>query len=165
MPYLREDSILKEFKYQKENAKKETSQECIVRDILKRNAIPFIGQKIVHHPGGFYLLDFLIRKPYRIALEIDGFQHLHSRVDYDVKRTLFLELEEGLKVVRFLNVLVNKSHTFEKDLLDTLENNKIIRRPLTIKEQIYFRRNEKRLRCASPWKERFALTIDPGTSP
>jgi very-short-patch-repair endonuclease len=134
-----------ERKYQKENNRKETPQEVIVREILTRHSIPFIGQKIVHHPRGFYLLDFMIRKPYRIALEVDGWQHLTSRVNYDVRRTLFLEREEGLKVLRFRNDEVNSSVEFERHLLASLDANKLENRPLTEKELTFYRRFEYRL--------------------
>lgn len=147
-----------EKKYKKENNEKETPQELIVRSILTKNSIPFIKQKVVHHPTGFYLLDFMIRKPYRIALEIDGWQHLTTRVDYDVKRSLFLELEEGFKVIRFRNDEVNNSLEFEKCLLDTLEKNKIFNRPLTQKELLVYRRKETVLRNIPIWRNRFMLT-------
>src|SRR3990167_5395185 len=93
----------KQLKYKIENKKNETPQEAIVRAILSKYKVPFIAQKIVNTQDGFYILDFLIRKPFRIDLEIDGWQHLSSQIDYDVKRTLFLELEHGLKVLRFRN--------------------------------------------------------------
>ena len=51
---------------------------------------------------GKYILDFYCKKA-RLVVEIDGGQHYEAdTVEYDKKRTNFLE-EYGLKVIRFSN--------------------------------------------------------------
>ena len=52
------------------------------------------------HSIGPYILDFYCPER-RAAVELDGSQHL-DRVDYDDKRTAFLE-PEGIRVLRFGN--------------------------------------------------------------
>ena len=52
------------------------------------------------HPYVNYVLDFVCLEA-RLVIEVDGGQH-QERVDYDIKRTLWLE-QQGFRVLRFWN--------------------------------------------------------------
>ena len=99
-----------------------TDKEEIIRKILLKSGLQFLQQKIVHFNDRFYIIDFYIKKPYKVCLEIDGWQHLGNRVDYDVERTLRLEQDKKLKVVRFRNDEIKETPEFESILISTIKS-------------------------------------------
>ena len=103
-----------------------TDKEWIVRNILRRNKFWFTPQKIFKLPNnqGFYLVDFYL-KTMKLCIEIDGREHLTSQIDRDVKRTLFLECDKELKVIRFRNDEVEDTSKFEDFLLSEIEAKKL----------------------------------------
>jgi very-short-patch-repair endonuclease len=64
-------------------------------------------------PHGRYVLDFFCSDA-GLVIEVDGFQHVEQRTDYDAERTAYLE-SEGLRVLRLGNsdVLDNMNGSLE----------------------------------------------------
>jgi len=60
----------------------------------------FLRQK----PIGDYILDFYCAQK-RLAIEVDGDSHFMGQeaIDYDLKRTEFLQQKHQIKVIRFMN--------------------------------------------------------------
>ena len=78
-----------------------TEQERKLWNILRNHK--FYGYEIRRqYPIGDYIVDFICRSK-KIIIEIDGGQHNTDKIiDYDKKRSSFLE-QLGYKVVRFWN--------------------------------------------------------------
>lgn len=111
--------------YRSLNKSKMTPSERVVKTILKnnliirQNRINHMTQHIFKKPNGFYIADFYVGTPYRVVIEIDGKHHLARQINYDVKRTLDLELNHGVKVIRFRNDEVFKPD-FESILVESI---------------------------------------------
>ena len=91
----------------RELRKNMTKQERILWNILKDKQ--FYGYKFRRqHPIENYIVDFICREE-KIIIEIDGGQHNQpSDIEYDKKRTLFLE-SQGYTVIRFWNNDIDKN--------------------------------------------------------
>ena len=78
-----------------------TKQEQKIWSIIKNKS--FYGYRFLRqYPIGNYIVDFVCRSK-KVVIEIDGGQHnANKNIQYDNKRTKFLE-EMGYKVVRFWN--------------------------------------------------------------
>mgnify|MGYP001614637633 CR=1 FL=1 len=107
----------KSIEYARNGRRNPTEKEEVIRRILLKSGLPFLQQKVVHFNDRFYIIDFYIKKPYKVCLEIDGWQHLGNRIDYDVNRTSRLERDKRLKVIRFRNDEVKETPEFESMLI------------------------------------------------
>lgn len=85
----------------RELRKNMTSQEKSLWKILRKNQ--FRGCRFLRqYPIEPYIVDFVCRDK-KIIIEIDGGQHNRPEdIEYDLKRTRFLN-SEGYKVIRFWN--------------------------------------------------------------
>ena len=81
--------------------KNQTSQERIIWNLLRNQQ--FQGLKFRRqYPVGDYIVDFIC-KEIKLIIEIDGGQHNSEEgIEYDLKRTEYLETK-GYKVIRFWN--------------------------------------------------------------
>lgn len=81
--------------------KNQTSQERIMWNLLRNQQ--FQGLKFRRqYPVGNYIVDFIC-KEIKLIIEIDGGQHnSEDGIEYDIKRTEYLETK-GYKVIRFWN--------------------------------------------------------------
>ena len=81
--------------------KNQTSQERIIWNLLRNQQ--FQGLKFRRqYPVGNYIVDFIC-KEIKLIIEIDGGQHNSEEgIEYDLKRTEYLETK-GYKVIRFWN--------------------------------------------------------------
>ena len=81
--------------------KNQTSQERIIWNLLRNQQ--FQGLKFRRqYPIGNYIVDFIC-KEIKLIIEIDGGQHNSEEgIEYDLKRTEYLETK-GYKVIRFWN--------------------------------------------------------------
>ena len=92
-----------------------TDAELILWKYLRKRQLG--GHKFrKQHPVGNYIVDFVCLKK-KLIIELDGGQH-QKNIDYDTKRTQYLELE-GFKVVRFWN---NQVFNEIDEILDTILN-------------------------------------------
>ena len=91
----------------RELRKNMTSQERKLWNILKNRQ--FYGYRFRRQfPIGSYIVDFVCREK-KIIIELDGGQHNQSsEIQYDLKRTKFLE-SEGYIVLRFWNNDIDKN--------------------------------------------------------
>ena len=85
----------------RELRKNMTKQERLLWSFLRKNQ--FYGYKFLRqYPMGAYIVDFVCREK-KIIIEVDGGQHNQPEdIEYDLKRTEFLN-SKGYKVVRFWN--------------------------------------------------------------
>lgn len=84
----------------RKNATKEENH--LWYDFLRKYPVPFKRQK----PFGPYLVDFYCDRA-KLAIELDGSQHYEEDgLEYDAKRTEYLEQVEKIRVLRFTNVEV-----------------------------------------------------------
>ena len=97
--------------YARQNRRKPTSAEKEFFKCLQRARIRFKTQQ----PVGNFIVDFML-KDRKVIVEIDGGYHA-SRVDYDLRRTEFLE-SVGYRVLRLKNEEVGglKMHEMLKGL-------------------------------------------------
>jgi very-short-patch-repair endonuclease len=79
-----------------------TEAEKEMARILHSLKIRFISQKGFMTKYGFYIVDFYIPKPYRVAIEVDGAYHDYKK-KYDERRTEYLEEVREILVLRFTN--------------------------------------------------------------
>lgn len=109
-------------KYAKENRKKLTYAEKVMKKLLLKFKIKFRTQR----QFGFYIVDFLIPEK-RIAIEIDGEYH-NERKEYDNKRTNYLEKIWEIKVIRFSNsyILNERNHENIKEIINSYKSIPII---------------------------------------
>lgn len=80
--------------------REETAEEKILWEKLRDNKLKVKFRR--QHPIDMFVIDFYCPK-YKLAIEIDGAQHLtKDGKEYDKMRTKYLE-NKGIKIVRFLN--------------------------------------------------------------
>ena len=83
-------------------------------DFLKTYSVQFKRQ----YPVGCYYVDFYCYRA-RIVVELDGSQHYTAEAEaYDRRRMLYLE-EQGLKVLRFSNLDVQRNFRAVCEHIDT----------------------------------------------
>lgn len=84
-----------------------TKQEQVLWSILRNRS--FYGYRFLRqYPIGNYIVDFVCRSE-KIIIEIDGGQHNElETIEYDKKRTEFLE-SKGYRVIRFWNNDIDKN--------------------------------------------------------
>ena len=91
----------KNYQFARKLRKDTTPQERKLWNLLRNrqfNGLKFVRQ----HPIGDYIVDFACRRK-MLIIEIDGGQHnTNDNIEYDEKRTKFLN-EKGYKVIRFWN--------------------------------------------------------------
>ena len=88
-------------KYARELRKTQTPQEEKLWKVLRNRRYKNLCFKR-QRPIGEYIVDFVCREK-KLIIEIDGGQHNEeANIDYDNKRTKYLE-EEGYTVLRFWN--------------------------------------------------------------
>jgi very-short-patch-repair endonuclease len=97
--------------------KRTTPAEREVKRMLKYLRIYYKPQKAFFHKGTLYVVDFFLPNK-KIVIEVDGIQHSidQRQVEYDKRRTEFLESKRGVKVIRFTNseVLETPDVVFDK---------------------------------------------------
>lgn len=82
----------------------QTKYELRVADLLKEAGVRFIPQKGFFNQATHYIVDFYLPKNKKLCLEIDGSHHFQgSQLDYDRKRSYFLEKSRGFRVLRISN--------------------------------------------------------------
>jgi methylmalonyl-CoA mutase cobalamin-binding domain/chain len=77
-----------------------TNAEQLLWQLLRNRALNGVKFRR-QHPIAGYVLDFYCHEA-KLAIELDGSQHLERKADYDEKRTQALR-EEGIRVLRFWN--------------------------------------------------------------
>lgn len=92
-------------------------------DFLRKYPCRFVRQKII----GNYIVDFYCAKA-KLIIEVDGSQHydLNGIIADDVKRTQEIE-KHGLKIMRVLNIDVNKNLSKVCDDIDSEVQARILR--------------------------------------
>ena len=101
--------------------KNQTLQEAQMWKYLKNSQIQ--GLKFRRqYPIGEYIVDFMC-KEIKLIIEIDGGQHNNpSNIEYDKKRTKFLEAK-GYKIIRFWNCDIDKNiEGVYQRILEEIEN-------------------------------------------
>ena len=98
-----------------------TPAEKKLRDILTKLNIQNLFQRTFRINGRLFIADFFLPKR-RIVIEVDGIQHSidQKQVEYDKRRTEFLESKRGVKVVRFTNSEVLETPDFVFDQLESI---------------------------------------------
>lgn len=90
-------------KRQKENRANPTPAEAHVMKLLDELGEQYIFEKIFLTTRRFYLVDFYLPKPRRIALEIDGESHDRTKA-YDLERDNYLTTQRYVRrMVRISN--------------------------------------------------------------
>ncbi|KPK43050.1 MAG: hypothetical protein AMJ78_00015 [Omnitrophica WOR_2 bacterium SM23_29] len=83
--------------------KKRTKAERVFEDILKKLGLDFIPQAGFLSPKSFYIVDFYIKSPYKLIVEIDGENHrTNKNYIYDKKKISYFR-RCGFRVLKFLN--------------------------------------------------------------
>ena len=84
--------------------KSRSEAECVFENLLKEMKLPYIQQAIFLDRSTFFIVDFLIKRPYHLAVEIDGTNHRQkkTRAARDLKQETYFE-RIGLKLIRFTN--------------------------------------------------------------
>ena len=83
-------------------------------DFLRNYPVKFLRQKII----GNYIADFYISSS-KVVIELDGSQHYEDEImEKDALRTEFLE-QYGLKVIRILNLEINKNFEGVCEFIDS----------------------------------------------
>jgi len=101
--------------------KRTTPAEREIRRMLKYLGVYYKPQKAFFHRGTLYVVDFFLPNK-KIVIEVDGIQHSIDKrqVEYDKRRTEFLESKRGVKVVRFTNSEVLETPDFVFDQLERI---------------------------------------------
>lgn len=91
-------------KFRNKQLRNPTKAELIMLRLLRGMRIGYRRQMVVDSPTSFYILDIYLPK-HRIALEVDGLQHLMNpdTVESDRVRDMYLN-ELGIDVMRVSNV-------------------------------------------------------------
>jgi very-short-patch-repair endonuclease len=92
-------------RYSKSLKKNRTKEELLFESLLKKVRVKFKAQKIIvpyedNHGG--YVLDFYIKHPYRLCIEIDGYYH-NSRTEKDAYRDKWLLENRNIRTIRIKN--------------------------------------------------------------
>jgi len=97
-------------KYRGGLIKRRTKAERAFEGMLKSLGVDFIFQAGFLSPQSFYIVDFYIKSPYKLIIEIDGQEHRKARkVIYDKKKIDYLK-SCGFRVLRFTNeAILNQS--------------------------------------------------------
>ncbi len=96
----------------RKNATKEENK--LWYEFLRTHQYQFNRQK----PFGSYIVDFYCDKA-KLAIELDGSQHFEEKaIDYDTKRTEYLEGKEGLRILRFANNEINQNFRAVCEFID-----------------------------------------------
>jgi len=101
--------------------KRTTPAEREMRRMLKYLGISYKSQKAFFHRGTLFIADFFLPDK-KIVIEVDGIQHStnQKQVEYDKRRTEFLESKRGVKVVRFTNSEVLETPDLVFDQLESI---------------------------------------------
>ena len=84
--------------------KSRSEAEHAFENLLKEMKLPYIQQAIFLDRSTFFIVDFLIKHPYHLAIEIDGTNHRRkkTRVARDLEQEAYFE-KTGLTLIRFTN--------------------------------------------------------------
>lgn len=86
--------------------KKKSFAEQRFEDILKRFKVDYIPQAGFFSKGSFYIVDFYIKNPYKIIVEIDDESHRSERKRlYDCQKIRYFK-KAGFNIIKFSNRLV-----------------------------------------------------------
>lgn len=111
--------------------KNATVAEKRMKAIITDLDVAFRFQKIFQKGPGrnkpYFIVDFYIKKPYKVIVEIDGQHHYKEpQFSYDRYRTKYLEEKRGFRVVRFANKKVlNEPELVRTELSAILEKRKL----------------------------------------
>lgn len=102
--------------------KKQTEAECAFKDILDRLGVDFIFQAGFLSSQTFYIVDFYIKSPYKLIIEIDDESHKERKKDIYDKQKLGYLGSCGFKVLKFTNEnVLNQSRKVERQLRNCLD--------------------------------------------
>jgi very-short-patch-repair endonuclease len=116
-------------KYRAGLIKEKTRAEAACEDILKRLEISFISQAGFLSPKSFYIVDFYIKYPYKLIVEINGTNHTQrKRSIYDKEKIGYLK-KCGFRILRFSDEdVLNRKKKVECQLKNYLTKIKMSRR-------------------------------------
>lgn len=108
-------------KYRAGLIKRKTKAEVAFEDILKSMKVDFVLQAGILSAKSFYIVDFYIKSPYKLIVEIDDDNHKRTkRRLYDRKKFSYLK-KSGFEVLRFANeVVLNERPKVQRQLCDCL---------------------------------------------
>ena len=84
--------------------KSRSDAERTFENLLKEMNLPYIQQAIFLDPSTFFIVDFFVKRPHHLAIEIDGANHRQtkSRIARDAEQAAYFQ-KAGLKLIRFTN--------------------------------------------------------------
>ena len=108
-------------KYRGGLIKNKTTAESLLEDMLKRLGLDYIFQAGFLSPKSFYIVDFYIKSPYKLVIEVDGENHKQrKRIIFDKRKMDYLR-KCGFKVLRFSNeAILNQRQKVKRQLSDSL---------------------------------------------
>lgn len=113
----------KALSYQKENRENPTPAEASFEKLLIGLKVRYQTQRIIRHKHGFFLIDFFLGNPYRVAVEIDGGSH-NQKMAYDDRRENVIARKlKNIPIWRFTNQEILEDG-FKKILVVALEEHK-----------------------------------------
>ena len=102
--------------------KRKTKAECAFERILKKIKADFIAQAGFLSPISFYIVDFYIKNPYKLIIEIDDETHREKRKYVQDRKKISYLRNCGFKVLKFTNGnVLNRSQKVERQLLNCLQ--------------------------------------------
>lgn len=95
-------------KYRGGLLRKKTESERIFEEILRDVGVGYIFQAAFFTPRSFYIVDFYIKSPYKLIVEIDGASHFtESQRRCDTEKIRYLR-RCGFKLLKFTNEMVRE---------------------------------------------------------
>ena len=98
-------------------------------DILKRLELDFIFQAGFLSPKSFYIVDFYVKSPYRLVIEINDFSHKYRKKRLRDKRKINYLKKCGYKVIIFTNdAVLNQGLQVQRQIkacLESIESTKL----------------------------------------
>jgi very-short-patch-repair endonuclease len=109
-------------KYRGGLLKKKTKAESVFEEILKKLDIDFIPQAGFFTDKSFYIVDFYIKSPYKLIIEVDDASHkTKERYLYNKAKISYLR-KCGFRVLTFTNDMVlNQRLKVERQVFDCLD--------------------------------------------
>jgi very-short-patch-repair endonuclease len=101
--------------------KRRTHAEAVFEDILRSLGLDFILQAGILSAKSFYIVDFYIKSPYKLIIEIDDDNHKRAkRRIYDRKKFSYLR-KSGFRLLKFTNEMVlNQESKVKRQLCSCL---------------------------------------------
>ena len=89
--------------YQRKHRENPTKAEVIFEEVLRELKVPFEPQKICKCGNNWFIVDFYIRFPYKVVIEIDGGSHDYKMAYDDKRETLITQKKPLWSIWRFTN--------------------------------------------------------------